>query len=116
MFKATDPSNPNNVAWLEDECGGDYIRARTMEANELMDRAESLHNETVPLCKDCKHYEPNAVHKGKCRAPQNIVILVDYVNGGTVEGDPKSYYSCNLTRKDETNGCGHEAKWFEPKS
>ena len=66
----------------------------------------------VRLCRDCKHYEPNDVHKGKCRAPQNVRMVEDFVNGGVIEGDPAHYYGCNLNRAHE-GACGPDAKWFE---
>lgn len=67
------------------------------------------------LCKDCKHYQPNEIHKGRCGAPQNVVMIDDFVNGGKTEGDPKFFYACNLNRKDE-KACGPDATWFEARN
>lgn len=59
-------------------------------------------DEPVKLCKDCKHLLPG----DKCA---NSPMPIDYVHGGQT-----GYYSAQAERQTE-NGCGKNARRFEPK-
>jgi hypothetical protein len=58
------------------------------------------------LCIDCKHFKSKDrdVSMGKCTKD---IKYHDYITGGEPE-----YFLAAVTRQ---HGCGHKAKWFEPK-